>query len=158
MADHNYLIGDFGDDDEDNGNQNESKQEESVSTSTTPKSKKKKKKQKEKMSDEEKQEIQSKVKMTLAKTVSEIVEYDVKEWNNANEEDLDYRLKASKEFIFGLTELIYDTAVVLGNDLDAFRKHHGKKTVMVEDFMLFCRRNQSVKQKMINHHHSLKKY
>merc|ERR1712129_75259 len=128
------------------------------SSTTSPSKSKRKKKQKEVMSAEEKQEIQQKVKLTLAKTVSEIVECNVKEWNNKNEEEADYKLKASKEFIFGLTELIYDTAIVLGNDLDAFRKHHNKKTVMVEDFMLYCRRNPSVKQKMVEHLHSLKKY
>ena len=126
------------------------------SESTSPNTKKKRKygrKKKEEMTEEKKQEIQEKVKMTMAKQVNAMIEYKVNEWNreNVEDDDEDLKLKPTKEFIFGLTELIYDTAVVIGNDLESFRKHRNKKTVGVEDFMLFCRRNEDMREKMVQH-------
>ena len=83
--------------------------------------------------------------MTMAKQVNEMIE-KVNEWNreHVEDDDEDSKLKPTKEFIFGLTELIYDTVAVIGNDLESFRKHRGKKTVGVEDLMLFCRRNEDM--------------
>eukprot|EP01084_Bolivina_argentea_P032981 61029_1 len=144
-------------DDNNNNSNNNNNNNNNKPRSSSPKGKKKrqKKKDEEEMTDEKRQEIQEKVKVTIAKTVAEIVDFRINEWNKSNLEDNDdedLKLKASKEFIFGLTELIYDTSVVLGNDLEQFKKHRGKKTVEVKDFMLFCRRNKDLKQKMIDFH------
>ena len=123
------------------------------SESVSPNTKKKRnynKKKKETLTDDQKMEMQEKVKMKVAKTVHELIQHNLTEWNqeNVEENDEDSKLKASKEFIFGLTELVYDTAVVIGNDLDSFKKHRGKKTVLIDDFMLFLRRNKDMKKEM----------
>ena len=131
-----------------------------TSTSTTPSksAKKRSKKEEEPLTEEQKQEIKEKVKLRIAKTVDEIVQFRVKQWNDNNDFDKDeeYKLKSSKEFVFGLTELIYDTAVIMGSDLEKFRDHRNKKTVIIEDFMLYCRRNQDMKQKMVDHYNKTK--
>eukprot|EP00483_Globobulimina_turgida_P012797 UN12821 len=153
MAGTDYLIHGDVDMNDHNNNYDAKVNDNAQSSSTSPKVRKKRqKKENEPMTDEKKQEIQQKVKLKIAKTVCEIIDFRVREWNDNNIEDHDdedIKLKASKEFIFGLTELIYDTSVVLGNDLEQFRKHRAKKTVETKDFMLFPRRNKDIKQKMI---------
>lgn len=139
-----------------NDNNNNHNNNDTNSESASPNTKKKRnytKKKKETMTDDQKYERQEKCKMTVAKTVNELIEFNLREWNVENnpDNDEDLKMKASKQFVFGLTELVYDTAVVIANDLEAFRKHKGKKTVMVDDFLLFCRRNKDMKQQMCQH-------
>ncbi|GJD09529.1 hypothetical protein Gasu2_37750 [Galdieria sulphuraria] len=57
-------------------------------------------------------------------------------------------LKADKEAIFVLSELLLGYIEILTADLEAFCRHGKRTTITADDVLLCCRRNENLKEKM----------
>ncbi|CAN6633492.1 inner kinetochore subunit Mhf1p [Trichomonascus vanleenenianus] len=54
-------------------------------------------------------------------------------------------VEATPEFVAALAKLVFNQAITLGEDLEAFAHHAGRKTVNVDDVKMVCRRNEGLK-------------
>ncbi|GAA5920766.1 hypothetical protein JCM1841_004176 [Sporobolomyces salmonicolor] len=60
----------------------------------------------------------------------------------AQEEELSLPFAASEHFVASLAEVVFQQALSLGKDLEAYAKHAGRLTINVDDVKLAARRNE----------------
>ena len=95
------------------------------------------------MNEAKQQDITTTSKQHIAKTIEQMIKCKL-----CDVEKKESVMECNDKFKFGLTELIYDTAVVIASDVKAFMKHREGDYVSISDFMLFCRRNYDMTNKM----------
>lgn len=64
----------------------------------------------------------------------------------ANGLDNGTRVTATPKFTASLVELAYNQAVSLGEDLEAFARHAGRKNITPEDMFMVTRKNDDLTQ------------
>ncbi|KAI4279955.1 MAG: hypothetical protein L6R38_004846 [Xanthoria sp. 2 TBL-2021] len=86
------------------------------------------------MTDVEDQAVEERLKAALWFSVGKIVD----------EEALKLGVNASPQFIGALTELLWTQIANVSEDLRAFARHAGRKTISTEDVLLLTRRNEDL--------------
>ncbi|CAL8578638.1 MHF histone-fold complex component [Xanthoria parietina] len=86
------------------------------------------------MTDAEDQTVEERLKAALWFSVGKIVD----------EEALKLGVNASPQFIGALTELLWTQIGNVSEDLRAFARHAGRKTISTDDVLLLTRRNEDL--------------
>lgn len=85
-----------------------------------------------------KMEQQLKARLWLA--ISRIVEEETLSIEGSQ------RVTATPRFMAALVELVYNQAISLGEDLESFSRHAGRKTITPDDMFMVTRKNDDLTQ------------
>ncbi|ODQ81719.1 hypothetical protein BABINDRAFT_110730 [Babjeviella inositovora NRRL Y-12698] len=86
--------------------------------------------------DDENNNVASQIKASIYLTVSKLIDEELKATDPA--------LTSTPRFIASLVELVYLQAITLGEDLESFAQHGGRKIINPSDLYMVTRRNDAL--------------